>query len=133
MKQYDISQLPVIGDEGGYAGMVTELDILNHLLRVEQHDPNETISDIVSQDAAAVVEDGEELVVLAVVSWPIIGIFSLKAVDPRINGMKMPGCSSQYTSTAMIRMAGAISSSLARPGNCDRSSPHAARRNSGTP
>jgi cystathionine beta-synthase len=55
MKQYDISQLPVIGDEGGYAGMVTELDILNHLLRVEQHDPNETISDIISQDAAAVV------------------------------------------------------------------------------
>jgi cystathionine beta-synthase len=55
MKQYDISQLPVIGDTGGYAGMVTELDLLNHLLRVEQHDPNETIADIVSQDAAAVV------------------------------------------------------------------------------
>lgn len=55
MKQYDISQLPVIGDAGGYAGMVTELDLLNHLLRVEQHDPNETIADIISQDAAAVV------------------------------------------------------------------------------
>ncbi len=55
MKQFDISQLPVIGDEGGYAGMVTELDLLNHLLRVEQHEPNETIADIVSQDAATVV------------------------------------------------------------------------------
>lgn len=55
MKQYDISQLPVAGEVGGYAGMVTELDLLNHFLRVEQHDPNETIADIVSQDAASVV------------------------------------------------------------------------------
>lgn len=55
MKQYDISQLPVVGDEGGYAGMVTELDLLNHFLRVESHDPNETIADVISQDAAAVV------------------------------------------------------------------------------
>ncbi len=52
MKQYDISQLPVIGDEGGYLGMVTELDLLNHLLREEVHNPNETIEDIVSPDAA---------------------------------------------------------------------------------
>jgi cystathionine beta-synthase len=55
MKQYDISQLPVIGDEGGYLGMVTELDLLNHLLRAETHDPDETIEDIVSPDAAAKV------------------------------------------------------------------------------
>ncbi len=52
MKQYDISQLPVIGDEGGYLGMVTELDLLNHLLREEVHNPDETIEDIVSTDAA---------------------------------------------------------------------------------
>ncbi len=55
MKQYDISQLPVVGDHGDYAGIVTELDILNHLLRVETHEPEETIADIVSQDAATVV------------------------------------------------------------------------------
>ncbi|MDE3091532.1 MAG: CBS domain-containing protein, partial [Chloroflexota bacterium] len=55
MKQYDISQLPVIGDDGGYAGMVTELDLLNHFLRAEQHDSTESISDVISQDAAAVV------------------------------------------------------------------------------
>ncbi len=55
MKQYDISQLPVIGDEGGYLGMVTELDLLNHLLRAEAHNPDETIEDIVSPDAAAKV------------------------------------------------------------------------------
>ncbi len=55
MKQYDISQLPVIGEDGEYAGIVTELDLLNHLLRDEQHDANETIASITSQDAAAVV------------------------------------------------------------------------------
>lgn len=55
MKQYDISQLPVIGDEGGYLGMVTELDLLNHLLREETHNPDETIEDIVSPDAATKV------------------------------------------------------------------------------
>jgi cystathionine beta-synthase len=55
MKQYDISQLPVIGDEGGYLGMVTELDLLNHLLRAEAHSADETIEDIVSADAAAKV------------------------------------------------------------------------------
>ncbi len=55
MKQYDISQVPVIGNEGGYAGMVTELDLLNHFLRVEQHDPAETIADVINQDAAALV------------------------------------------------------------------------------
>ncbi len=55
MKQYDISQLPVLGDSSDYVGMVTELDILNHLLRVEHHEPDETIADIISQDAAAVV------------------------------------------------------------------------------
>lgn len=55
MKQYDISQLPVAGDEGGYLGMVTELDLLNHLLREEVHDARETIEDIISTDAAVKV------------------------------------------------------------------------------
>lgn len=55
MKQYDISQLPVVGDEGGYLGMVTELDLLNHLLSEETHDARETIEDIVSPDAATKV------------------------------------------------------------------------------
>ena len=55
MKQYDISQLPVLGDEGGYLGMVTELDLLNHLLSEGTHDARETIEDIVSPDAAKTV------------------------------------------------------------------------------
>ena len=55
MKQYDISQLPVVDDAGAYAGMVTELDVLNHLLREESHQPDESIEDIVSADAASAV------------------------------------------------------------------------------
>ncbi len=55
MKQFDISQLPVVGERADYVGMVTELDILNHLLRVEQHAPDESIADIISQEAAAAV------------------------------------------------------------------------------
>ncbi len=55
LKQYDISQLPVVDDGGAYVGMITELDVLNHLLREESHQPDESIADIVSADAAAAV------------------------------------------------------------------------------
>ncbi len=55
MKQYDISQLPVIGEDGEYAGVVTELDLLNHFLRDEPHHESETIANIASPEAAAVV------------------------------------------------------------------------------
>ena len=56
MKEHDISQLPVVGEDDRYLGMVTELDLLNHLLSAEQHDPGESIEKIMSRDAAAVVE-----------------------------------------------------------------------------
>ncbi|HEX7587212.1 MAG TPA: cystathionine beta-synthase [Anaerolineae bacterium] len=55
MKEHDISQLPVVGEDDRYLGMVTELDLLNHLLSAEQHDPGESIEKIMSRDAAAVV------------------------------------------------------------------------------
>ncbi len=55
MKQYDISQLPVLSEDGSYAGIVTELDLLNHFLRVEKHDPSEPIADLINQEAASVV------------------------------------------------------------------------------
>jgi cystathionine beta-synthase len=39
MKQYNISQLPVVEEDGRYVGMVTELDLLNHLLAADhKHD-----------------------------------------------------------------------------------------------
>ena len=55
MKEHDISQLPVGGEDNRYLGMVTELDLLNHLLSADQHVPSESIEKIMSRDAAAVV------------------------------------------------------------------------------
>jgi cystathionine beta-synthase len=56
MKQYSVSQLPVVEDGETYAGMVTEVDLLNHLLMADHtHAPSETIADIINTDAAEVV------------------------------------------------------------------------------
>lgn len=61
MKEHDVSQIPVVEGENGserYVGIVTERDILNHLLGGEhKHDPAETIEDIISGDAALVGPD----------------------------------------------------------------------------
>ncbi len=66
MKEYNISQLPVIEDEGRYAGMITEIDLLNHLLSSDhKHEANETIQDIVDRDAAEVVGPETSLSVLS--------------------------------------------------------------------
>jgi cystathionine beta-synthase len=56
MKQYSVSQLPVVEDGNMYAGMVTEVDLLNHLLSVgHEHSQNETVADIINPEAAEVV------------------------------------------------------------------------------
>lgn len=54
MKTRDVSQLPVVDDKGYYVGMVTEVELLQHLL-LPEHEKGETIADIVSQDAAVIV------------------------------------------------------------------------------
>lgn len=54
MKTRDVSQLPVVDDAGHYVGMVTEVELLRHLL-LPEHEKGETIADIVSQDSAVVV------------------------------------------------------------------------------
>ncbi|HYN90007.1 MAG TPA: pyridoxal-phosphate dependent enzyme [Ardenticatenaceae bacterium] len=58
MKEHDVSQVPVVDGHNGdhrYVGIVSELDILNHLLSAEhEHDPTETIEDIISTDVALV-------------------------------------------------------------------------------
>ncbi len=47
MKEHDISQVPVIGAEGKLAGMVTEVDLLKHMLQANHtHSPDETIATI---------------------------------------------------------------------------------------
>lgn len=66
MKQYNISQLPVVQDGGRYAGMVTEVDLLNHLLSADhKHAADETIEDIVDQESAEVIGPETSLSVLS--------------------------------------------------------------------
>jgi cystathionine beta-synthase len=58
MKEHDVSQLPVIDGSNGdqhYIGIVSEVDLLNHLLSSEHsHNQEETIEDIINTNAALV-------------------------------------------------------------------------------
>ncbi len=58
MKDYEISQLPVVDEQGSLVGMVTEADLLDHLLHAgHQHDPAETIASIVNPNVTTVSPD----------------------------------------------------------------------------
>lgn len=52
MKQYNVSQLPVLDDDGRLLGTVAEIDLLNHMLLTnhDRHDPNETIESIIDRN-----------------------------------------------------------------------------------
>ncbi len=51
LKSHNISQLPVIGEDGKYAGVVTERDLLDHLLSADhQHGRSETVEDVINRD-----------------------------------------------------------------------------------
>ena len=58
MKKYDISQLPVVSDDGELVGLVSEVDLLNHLITNDhKHDPSETIQHITRAEVATVAPD----------------------------------------------------------------------------
>lgn len=66
MKQYNISQLPVVESDGRYAGMITEVDLLNHLLASDhKHEADETIEDIIDRESAEVIGPETSLAVLS--------------------------------------------------------------------
>lgn len=56
LKQHNVSQLPVVDDNGRLIGIVTEIDLLNHMLLTDhqQHDADETIADIVDRNVPIV-------------------------------------------------------------------------------
>jgi cystathionine beta-synthase len=57
MKEHAISQAPVLRD-GALAGMVREVDLLNHMLMAEhEHTPDETIADIMQTNTHSVLPD----------------------------------------------------------------------------
>ncbi len=58
MKQHDISQVPVVDAAGRLIGIVTEMDLLDHLLHAGHvHDPEETISQLVNPNVISVTAD----------------------------------------------------------------------------
>jgi cystathionine beta-synthase len=60
MRTYDISQIPVVDARGGLIGIVTEVDLLDHLLHAQHvHDPEETIASIINPTVLS-VEMGEK-------------------------------------------------------------------------
>ncbi|HEY4723327.1 MAG TPA: pyridoxal-phosphate dependent enzyme, partial [Anaerolineae bacterium] len=55
MKEYDISQVPVVDADGKLLGIVTEVDLLEHLLHAgHAHDPAETIASIINPNVTTV-------------------------------------------------------------------------------
>jgi cystathionine beta-synthase len=58
MKKHDVSQLPVLASDGSLVGIVSEIDLLNHLLTADhKHEPDETIEPIVRGEVATVALD----------------------------------------------------------------------------
>ena len=53
MHQHGISQMPVVGADGALAGLIEEVDLLNHMLEKHEHTNEETI-DAMVQNAGAV-------------------------------------------------------------------------------
>jgi len=48
MKEHDISQVPALKPDGSLAGLVTEVDLLKHMLEKDHaHSPDETVAEIV--------------------------------------------------------------------------------------
>jgi cystathionine beta-synthase len=48
LKEHDISQVPVLNSAGALAGLVTEVDLLKHMMEAgHTHDPDETIEPII--------------------------------------------------------------------------------------
>lgn len=55
LKEHDISQVPVVDENGHLQGIVTELDLLNHvLLGDHDHSPNETIEPLIRRNVPLV-------------------------------------------------------------------------------
>ena len=56
LKKHNVSQLPVVDGDGRLKGIVTEIDLLNHLLLTnhETHDTDETIASMVDPNAPIV-------------------------------------------------------------------------------
>jgi cystathionine beta-synthase len=58
MKEHDISQVPILDDNGQLVGIVTEVELLDHLLMAgHPHQPTETIEGLIRTDVATITPD----------------------------------------------------------------------------
>jgi cystathionine beta-synthase len=58
MRQYGISQTPVVGSDGALLGLVSEVDLLDHLVRAgHEHRPEESIESLLSHEVRAAPAD----------------------------------------------------------------------------
>ncbi len=58
LRQHGISQLPVVGDDGRLVGLVSEVDLLEHMLHAEHtHDPEETVEPLIERDVRCAHEE----------------------------------------------------------------------------
>jgi cystathionine beta-synthase len=54
MKENDISQVPVVGADGKLVGIVSEVDLLDHLVHADHvHDPEETITPMINPNVVS--------------------------------------------------------------------------------
>ena len=55
MKAHNISQLPVVDGDGRLRGLVSEIDLLNHMLQADHvHQADETIAEMIDADVPVV-------------------------------------------------------------------------------
>ncbi len=58
MKEHDISQVPVVTEAGQLVGIITEVELLDHLLTTgHKHDSSETVEELTRTDLATVAPD----------------------------------------------------------------------------
>ncbi|RPJ47793.1 MAG: pyridoxal-phosphate dependent enzyme [Chloroflexi bacterium] len=54
LKENDISQIPVVGEDGQLVGIVSEVDLLDHLVHSDHvHDPEETITPMINPNVVS--------------------------------------------------------------------------------
>lgn len=84
LKEHNISQVPVIGKDGRLQGIVTEIDLLNHLLVSDhKHEPDETVESIIDPNVTIVRPDTPV--------ETLIGIFSNNSVAVIASGDEVQG------------------------------------------
>lgn len=85
MKTHDISQVPVLGTDGSVVGLVTEIDLLKHMLSVEHdHSIEETIEDVMQPPPPEFPGEAHlEVVISAIVENNVVLVMN----GTRVNGI----------------------------------------------